>query len=65
MIWPNKKTSEVFCDVAEGKVKRAVLKNNTVHALCSAGSFVVAVSYNYNNVLFYLHIWIIVFFVII
>ena len=49
MIWPNKKTSELFFDMAEGKVKRAVLKNNTVHALYSTRSFVIAVSYNYNN----------------
>ena len=49
MIWPNKKTSELFFGVADGKVKRAVLKNNTAHALYSTGSFVIAMSYNYNN----------------
>ena len=49
MIWPNKKTSELFFGVADGKVKKAFLKNNTAYALYSTGSFVIAMSYNYSN----------------
>ena len=49
MIWPNKKTNELFFGVADGKVKKAILKNNSAQALYSTGSFVIALSYNQNN----------------
>jgi len=49
MIWPNKKANELFFGVADGKVKKAILKNNTAQALYSTGSFVIAMSYNYDN----------------
>ena len=49
MIWPNKKVNELFFGVADGKIKKAILKNNTAQALYSTGSFVVAMSYNYEN----------------
>ena len=49
MIWPNKKVNELFFGVADGKIKKAILKNNTAQALYSTGSFVIAMSYNYNN----------------
>ena len=49
MIWPNKKVNELFFGVADGKIKRAILKNNTAQALYSTGSFVTAMSYNFDN----------------
>ena len=49
MIWPNKKINELFFGVADGKVKKAILKNNTAQALYSTGSFVISMSYNYDN----------------
>jgi intraflagellar transport protein 172 len=49
MIWPNKKVNELFFGVADGKIKKAILKNNTAQALYSTGSFVIAMSYNYDN----------------
>ena len=49
MIWPNKKVNELYFGVADGKVKKAILKNNTAQALYSTGSFVIAMSYNYDN----------------
>ena len=49
MIWPNKKVNELYFGVADGKVKKAILKNNSAQALYSTGSFVIAMSYNYDN----------------
>lgn len=49
MIWPNKKVNELFFGVADGKIKKAILKNNTAQALYSTGSFVIAMSYNFEN----------------
>ena len=49
MIWPNKKNHELFFGIADGKVKRALLKNNSAQILYVTGSFVVSMSYSEDN----------------
>ena len=65
MIWPNKKASELFFDVAEGKVKRAVLKIIRFMLYIQLDLLLLLWVIITIMLSFYLHIWIIVFFVII
>ena len=49
MIWPNKKSQEIFFGIADGKIKKGILRNNSAQILYTTGSFVVNMSYNENN----------------
>ena len=49
MIWPNKKSQEIFFGIADGKIKKGILRNNSAQILYATGSFVVNMSYNENN----------------
>lgn len=46
MVWPNNKTHELFFGIGDGKVKMAMLKNNTAQVLYTTGSYVVSLTYN-------------------
>ena len=49
MIWPNKKSQEIYFGIADGKIKKGILRNNSAQILYTTGSFVVNMSYNENN----------------
>ncbi len=49
MIWPNKKSHEIFFGIADGKVKMGMLKNNSAQVLYSTNSFVLTLSCNSAN----------------
>ena len=49
MIWPHKKSQEIFFGIADGKIKKGMLRNNSAQILYTTGSFVVNMSYNEDN----------------
>ena len=49
MVWPSKKSHELFFGIADGKVKMGMLRSNSAQVLYTTGSYVLSMSYNANN----------------
>ena len=49
MVWPNKKSHELFFGIADGKIKMGMLRSNSAQVLYATGSYVLSMSYNQAN----------------